>query len=91
MLPFLVFWHKHSCYLFKWPKTRTEFWKQKLEKNLSNDEKTIESLKKLGWRILVIWECALKGKTQRDFDTIIGEIDAWLQSSNDFLEIAGLA
>jgi DNA mismatch endonuclease (patch repair protein) len=55
------FWHGHNnCKYFSIPKTRTDWWKSKIEKNISNDEKNIVELKKLGWKILCVWECELK-------------------------------
>ena len=83
------FWHLHNCHLFKWPSTRPEFWKKKISGNKIKDEENIASLKKSGWRILIIWECALKGKERLDFDSVIGKIDNWLRSSQKFLEIKG--
>jgi DNA mismatch endonuclease (patch repair protein) len=55
------FWHGHNnCKYFSIPKTRTDWWKSKIEKNISNDEKNIVELKKLGWKTLCVWECELK-------------------------------
>ncbi|MEP5072641.1 MAG: very short patch repair endonuclease, partial [Crocinitomicaceae bacterium] len=56
------FWHKHDCHLFKMPLTRSAFWEKKFESNTSNDKKNMEILAKMGWRIAIIWECALRGK-----------------------------
>jgi DNA mismatch endonuclease, patch repair protein len=55
------FWHAHGCALSKLPATRQDFWKQKLEGNAARDNKAIEALQANGWRVLVIWECALRG------------------------------
>lgn len=55
------FWHGHEgCKYFVLPKTRTEWWKQKIEKTIIRDRKAINDLKELGWNCLVIWECELK-------------------------------
>jgi DNA mismatch endonuclease (patch repair protein) len=55
------FWHGHAdCKYFKIPKTRTEWWMEKINKNKANDAKAIYALKKSGWRILTVWECELK-------------------------------
>jgi DNA mismatch endonuclease (patch repair protein) len=55
------FWHAHEgCKYFKIPQTRTEFWKEKLLANRARDEKHIQQLKEMGWRVIVIWECELK-------------------------------
>lgn len=55
------FWHAHGCALSKLPATRQDFWKKKLEGNAARDRKAIEGLQAAGWRVLVIWECALRG------------------------------
>ncbi len=52
------FWHQHDCHLFKWPSTRPEFWREKIEGNLERDRKQYAELQNAGWRIATIWECA---------------------------------
>lgn len=55
------FWHGHErCKYATIPKTRSDWWKEKINKNLANDEKAIRSLKEMGWQIIVIWGCELK-------------------------------
>lgn len=55
------FWHAHEgCKYFKIPKTRTEWWKKKLFGNKERDEKNIEELEKMGWDVVIVWECELK-------------------------------
>jgi len=61
------FWHGHKdCKYFIMPKTRTNWWKEKIDKNIFNDKKHIRELKKQSWKIITVWECKLKSK-QRDF------------------------
>lgn len=56
------FWHGHAgCPLFTLPKTREQFWRSKLLANARRDHEAVEALKAAGWRVLTIWECALKG------------------------------
>lgn len=55
------FWHWHGCRLCKVPDTRPEWWKRKLAANRARDERVIRELRELRWRVLVIWECALRG------------------------------
>jgi DNA mismatch endonuclease, patch repair protein len=51
------FWHFHNdCREGKIPSTNSEFWKEKLEKNVNKDEVNIQLLKNLGWNVMVIWE-----------------------------------
>lgn len=55
------FWHGHEgCKFFVTPKTRTEWWLEKINGNIENDTVKIQKLKELGWRVIVIWECELK-------------------------------
>lgn len=56
------FWHQHSkanCWRSRVPKTRQEFWIPKLEKNVARDKRQIAMLRKLGWKVLVVWECEI--------------------------------
>lgn len=55
------FWHAHEgCRYFVWPKNNADFWKKKIESNVERDGKNYQLLKKLGWNVLIIWECELK-------------------------------
>jgi DNA mismatch endonuclease (patch repair protein) len=83
------FWHKHECHLFKWPSTRTGFWKRKIEGNYRKDKESTLALEKLGWRVCVIWECSLKGRF-RNHETLLIQLGRWLQSKKRRLEIRGL-
>lgn len=47
------FWHKHDCHIFKWPKSKQEFWKAKILGNVARDQKNIAKLNTKGWRVLV--------------------------------------
>ena len=55
------FWHRHDCELFRWPKSRPEFWKEKITANQERDRRSLEKLKNLGWRVEIVWECELRG------------------------------
>ena len=55
------FWHGHEgCRYFVVPKTKTQWWLDKIAKNIQNDGVATDKLKKEGWKILIIWECQLK-------------------------------
>jgi len=58
------FWHGHKCPLGRIPKTRIEFWTEKIERNKVRDEKNLTALKMLGWDSLVLWECQLKNEDE---------------------------
>jgi DNA mismatch endonuclease (patch repair protein) len=83
------FWHGHDCHLFKWPSSNESFWKEKITKNKSVDERTYQFLQVSGWRILTIWECALKGKKRRPIEQIADDIVTWLNTSTCDAEIRG--
>ncbi|MBU1223450.1 MAG: very short patch repair endonuclease [Gammaproteobacteria bacterium] len=83
------FWHGHDCALFRLPATRTDFWKEKIERNQANDRKAVDSLLAAGWRVAIVWECALHGK---DFpDNLASELSDWIthHQGADRLEIRG--
>lgn len=83
------FWHGHSCHLFKMPSTRIEFWEAKISRNRTRDQEVKDQLRESDWRRLVIWECALKGKTRLDFDTLVQRAAQWLWNGDPDAEIAG--
>tara|TARA_Y100000748_G_C15493992_1_gene487536 strand:+ start:1840 stop:2250 length:411 start_codon:yes stop_codon:yes gene_type:complete len=57
------FWHRHKkCKKSVMPKSNTEFWRDKLEKNVARDKKNIRLLKKQGWNVLLFWECELESR-----------------------------
>lgn len=83
------FWHGHDCHLFKWPKTRMDFWQQKIGGNKERDALVRKELESLGWRVCEIWECALKGRTRRPFDDLVIEVSSWLKSDNPYACFTG--
>ncbi|MBY6193298.1 very short patch repair endonuclease [Marinobacter hydrocarbonoclasticus] len=77
------FWHGHNCPLFRLPKSRTEFWRSKIEANQARDEKNIKLLRSKGWRVLIIWECALKGKDRLTREKFSASLKSWFASDAD--------
>lgn len=69
------FWHQHDCYLFKLPKTRTEFWKKKISQNHNRDLRVIKQLEEDGWKVMLIWECALRGRLKLSHEDMRDRID----------------
>jgi DNA mismatch endonuclease, patch repair protein len=57
------FWHRHKgCkYAYK-PKSKIDFWEKKFNENVNRDIRNKKALKKLGWNIVVIWECQVDDK-----------------------------
>lgn len=72
------FWHGHDCPLYRLPKTRPEFWLEKIEGNRARDKRVSDRLRSEGWRIIEVWECALRGaspaKQAAFFDQLAIEI-----------------
>lgn len=56
------FWHGHHCKTGKLPETNKEFWENKINSNIERDKKNQHKLEKLGWKIIIIWQCKLKNK-----------------------------
>ena len=83
------FWHRHDCSLFKWPKTREEFWRKKIERNREVDARALAALGEAGWRCGVVWECALKGGRQERRESPISDCVRWLKGKKRNLEIRG--
>ena len=55
------FWHGHRhCKYYVVPKTRTDWWLDKIKKNITNDSKAVGALTQQGWKIITLWECELK-------------------------------
>ncbi len=59
------FWHGHNgCIDSHIPKTRREYWVPKLRRNRQRDVNNTKKLKKLGWRVMVVWECETKAASK---------------------------
>ena len=83
------FWHGHDCELFRLPSTRSDFWQSKIEANRLRDARNLSALGMAGWRVLTIWECAIRGKNAPGAEETIGRADAWLRGNFPTAEIRG--
>ena len=73
------FWHRHKgCKYAYNPKSRQEFWKKKFQDNIKRDKKKRDELERLGWKILIIWECELK-----DLTVVQNKIESSLYNQNN--------
>lgn len=54
------FWHGHACKRAKMPKTREDYWAQKIDANRRRDARKRRQLKALGWKVVIVWECETK-------------------------------
>jgi len=83
------FWHRHDCHLFRMPSTRPEFWAAKIGRNVERDSLVRQQLADADWRQLVVWECALKGRTAPGPEAVVTEIAQWLPGTGHTHEIRG--
>lgn len=84
------FWHAHGCFMSKIPATRRDFWEAKLAANAARDHKAVEAMQSSGWRVIVIWECALRGPRRWPGDAVIDHaVDFMKLSCQPLLDIAG--
>lgn len=84
------FFHAHDCHLVKKPPSENaQFWEQKLSGNAERDRRNAEAVATLGWRRLVIWQCAITGRTRLDTDDLRSRISDWLRGSDTTGEIRG--
>lgn len=83
------FWHCHRCHMFKWPKSNTAFWRKKITANRTRDKRHVAELLAMGWRVLTIWECALRGPNAKNVNRLLKQTRSWLHSEVDQLEVSG--
>ncbi|WP_312242591.1 DNA mismatch endonuclease Vsr [Pantoea sp.] len=81
------FWHRHHCYLFKLPATRTEFWSGKINSNVERDRRYVAQLRQAGWKVLIVWECALRGKLRLSDAALTERLEEWLLGTEKSAEI----
>lgn len=79
------FWHSHAgCRLAAVPSTRPDFWKQKLGANADRDRRNLEDIRNAGWRVAIVWECALRSSP----DAALAGLVEFLKSRAAFAEFA---
>ncbi len=74
------FWHGHTnCQYFTTPKTNTQWWTNKINRNKANDKKAVKALRKDGWRVITVWECKLKSaKADKTLIKLLSELNKCL-------------
>jgi len=78
------FWHRHEgCRYITTPRTNEEFWQRKFLDNVDRDRRHMEALRTLGWRVAIVWECALKHSVE-DTARLVEE---WLHGDKEALVI----
>jgi DNA mismatch endonuclease (patch repair protein) len=83
------FWHGHDCRFFRMPTTNADFWRSKIDHNRLNDEKAKSQLIAAGWRVAIVWECALRGKKQAGVSAVADALQLWLAGDDSLVEIKG--
>nr|WP_093161657.1 DNA mismatch endonuclease Vsr [Variovorax sp. YR216] len=58
------FWHGHGCSRGKPPSSRSDFWLPKLQGNRRRDRRNADALRRLGWRVITVWECESKNRAK---------------------------
>jgi DNA mismatch endonuclease (patch repair protein) len=85
------FWHVHDgCKFATRPSSRKEFWKEKFAANRKRDRRNYAALAADGWRVLVVWECAIKGRKEDELDGLGKAVEYWLTSDECYGEIEGI-
>ena len=83
------FWHGHSCHLCRLPKSNKEYWTGKIARNIERDISNRQSLYDEGWRVLTVWECALRGRERIELNQVLALASTWLLSTKLICEIKG--
>ena len=79
------FWHRHGCSATTTPASHPDFWAAKFRENVERDKRNIEELLSDGWRVMVIWECSLRGK-DADLELVGRQASQFLSSDARFAE-----
>lgn len=85
------FWHGHDCPMFRLPATRKEFWREKIAATQHRDEAARAALVMARWRVLTVWECAVRGPARLELETVIASAAAFVRSDAGALTLEGKA
>ena len=83
------FWHGHDCPLFRWPQTRRKFWHEKISKNQERDQLALSCLADQEWRVLTVWECALRGGGRYPVGDVMRRCHDFLLDPARHVEVVG--
>jgi len=84
------YWHRHGCHRSTVPATRRRFWEEKFAANAARDARKTRLLSDAGWRVLTVWECALRGKTALPVATVAAFVEGWLRANAMVGEVSGI-
>lgn len=84
------FWHSHGCHISRMPETRREYWQPKLDWNTQRDRDAIRTLQAAGWRIVIVWECALRGRTRLAAGDAVAQVSDFIRANaGSLLSVSG--
>ena len=84
------FWHVHKgCRFATKPSSRKDFWRDKFAANQKRDKRNNDVLRKSGWRVFVVWECAIKGRSDEELKKLGIYVAQWLKSKSLYGEVDG--
>lgn len=83
------FWHAHDCGLCRIPSSRPDFWRAKLDANVARDRRATEALLQSGWRLAIVWECALRGRGVEGLTRVTDRLEDWIRGDGRMIEIRG--
>lgn len=83
------YWHGHDCELFRLPSTNATFWQTKIDGNRERDRRNAAALAEAGWRVAVVWECALRGRGENAVLEVTDRLERWLIGQRPIVEILG--
>ena len=79
------YWHRHPfCKIATTPKTNTEFWQQKFDRNVARDREHYAELESAGWNVIVIWGCEVQKNFEINMQRVVRELE------ENYIEIATL-
>ena len=77
------FWHRHKkCKKAYSPKTNTDFWNRKFERNIKNDRKHARDLRKKGYHVITVWECRLEENCERELSRVITLLESYIKNKD---------
>jgi len=78
------FWHWHGCRRSRLPSDNRAYWREKIGRNVSRDNSNYIALQNLGWRVLLVWECALKKTT---LEETVEQVLSFISSEKSFASV----
>jgi|GEM_PF-241836 DNA mismatch endonuclease (patch repair protein) len=73
------FWHVHDCGAHQLPRTNPDFWAAKFAMNRARDARNVADLASRGWRVAVVWECAIDGRASLGIDAVADRLASWVR------------